>query len=303
MPPRANLPSRINDLAAVQRGSTIIAQFAVPTRTTEGIPITTALRFELHAGPSIDPFDREKWLAQTTEFPPRNVQGGYARYEIPAAAWAGKEILLAARAIGANGKDAGWSNFATVNVAPPPEPPQLEKPVATAKGVRVTWTGPPGDFRVWRQGPGESGFARMADVQDESWIDTTAEFGKRYVWEVQRIVKLAGGKEAESEPSNQQDLTPKDEFPPAAPTGLLVTLAPGSVEITWQPNTEPDLAGYRLYRAVGTGPFERIAEISGIPSYSDHAVEAGRTYRYAVSAIDQSGNESDRSAAVGVTMP
>jgi len=302
MPPRANVPGKITDLAAVQRGSFIIAQFSVPTRTTEGLLIHTPLTFELHAGPSIAPFDLDRWLAQSRGFSPTSVAGGYARYEIPAAAWAGKEILLAARATGENGKNAGWSAFVTVPVIPPPQPPGLEKPVATAHGVQLTWTGPPGDFRIWRRGPTGTSFNRIADVSEESWLDTTAEFARPYTWEVQRIVKLPGGTEAESEPSAPQSLTPEDRFPPAVPTGLLASLAPGSIELTWQQNTEPDLAGYRVYRAVGNGPFEPIAEVSQVPSYSDHAVEPGKIYRYAISAFDQAGNESDRSAPVQVAM-
>lgn len=302
LPPRANVPSRITDLAAVQRDTLIMAQFSVPTRTTEGIPIVTALTLELRAGPSINPFSIDRWAAQSQPFKPVSIEGGYAQYQIPAAAWAGKEILLSALAIGANGKDAGWSNFATVTVVAPPEVPKLAEPEATAQGVRLTWSGPPGDFRVWRRGPGEAGFSRVADVHEESWLDTTAEFAKPYTYEVQRIVKLADGKEAESAASAPQGITPIDKFPPAAPTGLHATLSPSSIELTWQQNTEPDLAGYRVYRAVGSGPLRRIAEVSQIPSYSDHGVEAGKTYRYAVSAFDQSGNESDRSAPIEVTM-
>jgi hypothetical protein len=302
MPPRANVPVRVTDLAAIQRGSVVIAQFSVPTHTTEGIPIVTALTLDLRAAPTITPFDRDRWLEQAKEFKPSLEQGGYARYEIPAAAWAGKEVLLTARAIGANGKDAGWSNYVTLPVVPAPAVPELAEPVATAQGVRLTWSGPPGDFRIWRQGPGESGFSRAADVTEESWTDTTAEFGKHYSYEMQRIVKLAGGREAESEPSVRREITPIDKFPPAVPTGLHATVSPSSIEITWQQNSEPDLAGYRVYRAVGDGPFEQVAEVSQIPSYSDHAVEAGKTYRYAVSAFDQSGNSSDRSAPITVTM-
>jgi hypothetical protein len=304
MPPRANVPGKITDLAAVQRGSVIIAQFTVPLRTTEGIVIGNRLNFDLRAGPSLppsEPFDRERWLAQAQKFAPAAVQGGIAAYRIPAAAWAGKEILLSARAIGANGKDAGWSAFATVTVVPSPEVPRNVSPEATAQGVHLTWSGTPGDFRIWRQGPGEPGVARMADVHEESWTDTTAEFGKHYDYLVQRIVKLAGGKEAESD-SAKTDITPKDTFAPAAPTGLHATLAPSSIELTWQQNTESDLGGYRVYRAVGGGAFERIAEVSEIPSYSDHAVEAGKTYHYAVAAIDQSNNESGRSAPIEVIM-
>jgi fibronectin type 3 domain-containing protein len=303
MAPRANVPGKITDLAAVQRGSIVIAQFSAPLRTTEGIAIATPLTFDLHAGPGMDPFDRDKWVLQTKQFAPLTVQGGLAVYHIPTDGWAGKDILLSARAIGANGKDAGWSAFVTVPVVAPPEVPRVAEPEATAQGVRLTWSGPPGDFRIYRRGPDEKAVSRIADVHEESWTDTTAEFGKHYTYLVQRIVKLPGGKEAESEASAEVGITPKDIFPPAAPTGLHVSLAPSSIEITWQQSPEPDLAGYRLYRAVGDGAFERIAEVSQIPSYSDRAVEAGKTYRYAVSAIDQSGNESGRSAPpVQVTM-
>lgn len=300
LPPRANVPGRITDLAAVQRGARIIAQFSVPQRTTEGIPIATPLTLELHAGPSVDPFDRERWLAETKAFEP-SALNGTARYEIPAATWAGHEVTIGARAVGENGKDSGWA-FISLPVAAPPEAPSLAKPEASPEGVRLTWTGPTGDFRIWRRGPQEAGFSRMAEIQQESWTDTTAEFGKHYTYEVQRIVKLAGGKEAESDASAPQEITPADTFPPAVPTGLHASLAPSSIELTWNQNTEPDLAGYRVYRSVGGGAFERIAEVSQIPSYSDHAVEAGKTYRYAVAGFDQSGNESQRSAAIEVTM-
>lgn len=300
--PRANVPAKIADLAAVQRGDAIYVQFSVPPRTTEGVAITTPLKFDLRAGPGSDPFNLAQWVSQSKQFDPLAVQNGLAAYKIPTNGWAGKEILLSARAIGSNGKDAGWSAFVTISVVAPPEVPQLAKPEATAEGVRLTWSGPPGNIRIFRQGPGDKAFNRMADVPRPPWTDTTAEFGKHYIYLVQRIEKLAGGKEAESDLSNQADLTPLDTFPPAAPTGLHVSLAPSSIEITWQQNAESDLAGYRLYRAVGDGAFERLAEVSQIPSYSDHAVEAGKTYHYVVSAIDQSGNESGRSTPVQVTM-
>jgi fibronectin type 3 domain-containing protein len=48
---------------------------------------------------------------------------------------------------------------------------------------------------------------------------------------------------------------------------------------------------------------EKIADVSVVPSYSDRKVEHGKTYRYAVAAVDQAGNESPRSAAIDVAMP
>jgi hypothetical protein len=300
MPPRTNIPTRITDLVALQRGSFLYAQFSVPTRTTEGIPIHTGLTFDLRAGPGVTPFALDQWLARAQKFP-AVVQGGLVTYKIPTDPWVGKEVFLAARAIGANGKDAGWSNFAIVPVVSPPAVPQNLSAESVPQGAHLTWSGAPGDFRIYRRGPGEPAPSRMADVHEESWTDSTAEFGKPYAYAVQRIEKLEGGKEAESDPV-EKTFTPVDTFPPAAPTGLHATIAPGSIEITWQQNTEPDLAGYRVYRAIGSGPFERIAQVSEIPSYSDHAVEAGKSYRYTVSAIDRSNNESDRSAEITVTM-
>ena len=120
---------------------------------------------------------------------------------------------------------------------------------------------------------------------------------------VQRIVKLGGNKEAESDPSEEGGGTPEDTFPPAAPSGLRAAAAPNSVELSWERQEEPDLAGYRIYRALAGGAFERLAEVSQVPSYSDHAVEHGKTYRYAITAFDQSGNESARSAAMEAALP
>src|SRR6185503_7293648 len=41
--------------------------------------------------------------------------------------------------------------------------------------------------------------------------------------------------------------------PPAAPTGLAAVAGDGSVALSWNPNTEPDLTGYRLYRGTTSG--------------------------------------------------
>ena len=299
--PRANVPAKITDLAAVQRGSVLWVQFLLPPRTTEGIAITSPLDLDLRVGPGMEPFDLQKWLAQAEKFS-QTLRGGVAIFKMPAAQWAGKEVLVAAKAIGINGKDAGWSPFVTVPIVAPPAAPQDVKVENTAQGASVSWSGAPGVFRILRKGPGEQSYTRMTDATQAPWTDTSTEFGKHYAYLVQRIEKLPGGKEAESDPAAEAAVDTVDKFPPTAPTGLHTTLAPGSIEITWAQNTESDLAGYRVYRSVNGAPFERIAEVSQIPAYSDHAVEAGKTYRYSVSAVDQSNNESGRSTPVEVAM-
>jgi len=63
------------------------------------------------------------------------------------------------------------------------------------------------------------------------------------------------------------------------------------------------VAGYRIYRATGNGNSEKIADASAIPTYSDHAVEHGKSYRYAVSAVNPAGREGPRSEIKELAMP
>ena len=210
-----------------------------------------------------------------------------------------KEVVIGVKVQGANGKDAGWSNFAIVPVVPAPEQPRGVRGEAVAGGVRVTWQAAGGSFRVYRRA-GDAPFAVVATPDRPEWTDTTAENGKPYDYLVQTVVKVGENREAESEPSATVQVTPVDKFPPAVPAGLQAAASPVSVELAWEPPGDADFAGYRIYRALPGADFALLAE-SAVPSYSDRSVERGKTYRYAVSAFDKSGNESARSDEVEAT--
>ena len=295
LPPLANVPTSVTDLAAIQRGAFVIAHFTVPQVTTELRPIPQPLTFDLRIGAAAEPFDSNEWAAHARHIPAPEITGTLATYKIPAAGWTGKDAILAVRITAANGKQTAWSNFVVVPVIAPPAKPEAVTAISTAQGVRLTWRGA-GDFRILRKN--ESGeFVQVAEARAPEWTDTTTEFGKRYTYAVQAIVK-AGDKQAESEVSEEASITPVDTFPPAVPAGLRADPAPMSIELAWNRNTEPDLAGYRIYRAVGNGALEKLAESSQVPAYSDRAVEHGKTYRYAIASVDRAGNESARSGIV-----
>jgi hypothetical protein len=186
-------------------------------------------------------------------------------------------------------------------VVAPPERPAEVRAEATAEGVRLTWRARGDSFRIYRR-TGSDGFAPVANAPQPSWTDSGAEFGQHYVYQVQTMVKLSNNAEAESDPSEECGITPEDRFPPTVPKGLNAATAPNSIELSWESDTEPDLAGYFVYRSAGAGPFSKIGEMVAIPSYSDRGVEHGKTYRYAVSAIDKTGNESARSGPVEATL-
>ena len=214
--------------------------------------------------------------------------------------WIGKEIIFGVRIAGGNGKQSAWSNFVVLPIVQPPAQPASVAAVATAAGVRLTWKAPGADFRVFRKEEGAD-YALATTVQQPEWLDTAAEFGKPYSYMVQTIARQ-GDKTAESDLSDPVSLTPVDTFAPAAPAGLHASTAPNSIELNWEPNQEPDLNAYRIYRAFGAGAFEKLADVSVVPSYSDHAIEAGKTYRYQITALDKAGNESQRSAVLEVVV-
>ena len=95
-----------------------------------------------------------------------------------------------------------------------------------------------------------------------------------------------------------------DVFPPAAPRNVRAIAVPGAVELTWSPNSEPDLAGYKVYRSSGPegGFVTRLTpQVLQVPVFRDTTVTAGTSYVYHVTAVDKNGNESTPSEDAPVT--
>jgi hypothetical protein len=82
---------------------------------------------------------------------------------------------------------------------------------------------------------------------------------------------------------------------PAAPTGLVATPSVGFIDLSWNPNTESDLEGYRVFRSESAaGPFDTpLTEITPpFNFFRDSTVTPGTPYFYHVAAFDIDGNQS-----------
>ncbi|HZD78996.1 MAG TPA: hypothetical protein VE646_02995 [Actinomycetota bacterium] len=101
---------------------------------------------------------------------------------------------------------------------------------------------------------------------------------------------------ADSAPVSSAPVTVVDSppAPPGAPTGLTATLSTAAVELSWDPNPEPDLAGYEVYRSgSATGPYTKLnGSLLTTPAYADPAAPVGATSYYQVVAVDAAGNPS-----------
>jgi len=151
-------------------------------------------------------------------------------------------------------------------------------------------------------------------------LDKAIRFGESYEYRAQRVLSV----HLSQKPGNPEidDLTlelagplsepvrveAKDVFPPDAPTGLAaVATGAGSeaaIDLSWQPDIESDLAGYAVYRREGSESWQRISPAQPLagPAFHDARVQPGHSYRYGVTAIDQGGHESARSAEAEETV-
>jgi hypothetical protein len=303
MPPALNIPQRVTDLSVIQRGPRIVAEFTLPVLTTEGLVITTLGPAELRIGLAELPVQVNSWSAHAQTRGETVIDHGKALIEFPAAEWMGQTVVTGVRVLGVKSKrDAGWSNLVTLSVVPPLETPGDLRAEAVPTGVRLSWQSPGANFRVLRRtGPTEKP-APLGKAEHAEYLDNTTEYGKTYHYTVQST-QTGPDIRAESDFSNEAEITPEDRFPPAVPSALTAIASTGSIEVAWERNTEEDLAGYRVYRAEGAGQFQRVSDTHLEPSFSDRQTVKGAKYRYAVSSVDKTGNESAMSAPVDIDAP
>jgi hypothetical protein len=76
--------------------------------------------------------------------------------------------------------------------------------------------------------------------------------------------------------------------------------ATSSATLTWNANTDSDLAGYKIYRATTSGGYGApIATLQGnVTTYIAAGLQSGTTYFFVITSYDSAGNESIRSNEV-----
>jgi hypothetical protein len=225
------------------------------------------------------------------------------------------------------GRGAGLSNQVHVPLAPALPAPKDFSAQVSAQGVVLTWSGVPlsislpnlvrRSYRVYRRvedgkqkilvGEQEAGRGMSQSVTDQSF-----EWEKTYYYHADTLTVITqAGKQ---DVSIEGDETPEvkvfahDVFPPAVPSGLQAVYSGLGqqlfIDLIWAPVTDADLNGYNIYRHEEGGAAVRVnLEPVKVPAFRDLRVVAGRTYFYAVSAVDLRGNESGRSEEAGESVP
>lgn len=293
LPPALNMPVAITDLAAAQRAGKIEIQFTPSLNSTDGMILPSLSAIELRAGEkTLDlSWDIHRWAETARRIDVTPIKAELTRVELAVTGWEGREVVFAVRSIGPRGRPSEWSTPVVLRIVATPQPPAGLTAEATADGVMLRWQAGEGSARIYRKEASEEKESLTGTAGESSYLDTGAVFGKSYVYQVQRVV-VAGDREAESLLSAPVSITPVDKFSPETPAGLIVQAGIGGVELAWDRNSESDLAGYQVWRAAVGGELQRLGEPVTTASFSDRTAAVGARYRYAVSAIDASGNES-----------
>ena len=149
-------------------------------------------------------------------------------------------------------------------------------------------------------------------TQPAQFLDQTFEWEKSYDYHasVVTVVSQPGKAEAEIEGDDTPavQIFAHDIFPPAVPAAVQAVFSGVGqtpfIDLVWSPGTEPDLAGYNVFRhEEGGQPVKLNSELVKTPAYRDTNVQSGKKYFYSVSAVDERNNESARSEEASEQVP
>ena len=293
LPPALNIPQPVQDLRAQQVESKIDASFTIPLKTTENLAITDIAAVEIRVGRAPEGgWNPDAWAAAAKAIAVDANKPGPAETSFDAREFAGEVVVLAVRTANRKGRSSAWSNRVTLRVETPVITPGDFVADSAPNGSVLSWNGYDGPVIVYRDG------AAIGEGSNGRFADPRALLGKVYTYEIQ-----ARGDKAHGRKTGPKSLTVEDRFPPAAPSGLTVVAGAGTVELSWNPNPEPDILGYAVLRAIGDGKFAAVASQLDAPAFTDRDVQRGSRYRYMVTALDLRKNQSVTSQEVEITVP
>ena len=337
-PPSLKLPVRVDDLSANRAGNQVMLTWTMPTKNTDKLLLKGDVAVRVCRQQGSDPCvaaGGELLLAPGAE--------GAFTDTLPAELAAGtpRPLSYFVELMNRNGHSAGLSNTAMVVAGVAPAPVAGLTAELRKSGVLLRWEKfdaagvaavrlhrklltpaagkPKAGMLAPQPEPVEQNLLVESCVPEAHKegcraLDKEIHFGQSYEYRAQRVARVAvNGKTLElaGELSAPVRVEAVDIFPPAVPTNLAAVAtteengSAAAIDLSWQPVTDADLAGYAVYRHEDSAPWQRISPVEPLtpPAFHDAQVQPGHSYRYAITSISQSGHESDRSIEAEETVP
>jgi len=325
--PSSTIPAAVIDLRAWAREGRIFLAWGSPTKNTDGSDLKDLLGFRvfrqsrpLPPSPCPDcPFKFEPVAEIDVEYPPpeAQVEGGRVLWR-ETALKTQTEYTYIVRAYSSYKSPSPESNPATIFWDDPPVAPTKVTVRSDDKALEISWEFTPrlgtgkemvdfSGFNLYRRGEGELfGFFPLNPelIKENRYQDAVLENGKRYYYEV-RAVRNFRGTLIEGPSSTIASGIPEKLTPPSPPTGLVAVIQKEGVALRWNPNPEPDIAGYNVYRREkGESAFTQInPQLITEQYFLDREADPHKSYLYRLKTVDTSParNESDFSQEVDVS--
>jgi len=256
-------------------------------------------------------------------------------------AHAGSEAVYMVRTRAAN-HDSANSNLVAIPIFPAPQPVADLQGQVTRSAIILSWTpaATPAAaaalgivsvrYRIYRSSKTSTSplndvskgasvsatsipFEQVGELSEPPYRDSDFTFGQTYAYYVVSVAQY-GASAVESEASPTVEVTPRDTFPPPAPTGLVAAVAPATastpahIDLSWDISSAPNVVGYNIYRSsantVSVDRWDRLNSSPLLtPTFRDIPTVSGKQYFYRVTAVDSFGKESAPSASVNVRLP
>ncbi len=334
-PPSLNLPVPVKDLQAERVGDHVQLTWTTPSQTTDDIPVKPPLSAEIcrevgNAG-SLAACTTIQRLAVRPG-------PGAAADPLPAPLLTGPIELLRyrIRILNAAAHAADPSNVAFTAAGAAPAPVSGLRSEPAPAGTRILWqpdNAPTAEVMLQRitvaSAAGAAAAAPAAPVRSATGpanhrsqtspmlvrlqasptgsdhggtVDISGQRDVTYsyiAWRTRSVLIHGRSVTLRSQDSPPLIVTIHDTTPPPPPTGLEAIVDNGSVDLSWEPDTDADLAGYWVERAdvsaapSGSEAWKRVNQTPlSAPAYRDAPGSASRHLRYRILAVDTTGNLS-----------
>ncbi|MCA9398864.1 MAG: S8 family serine peptidase, partial [Candidatus Omnitrophica bacterium] len=187
------------------------------------------------------------------------------------------------------------TTLSDIDTIPPTVPQGLAADNITQISARLTWEASTdnegvGLYKIYRDGE------HIDFVENTLFNDLSLSPGTTYSYQV-AAMDITGNESAKSTILSVTTLEVPDTTAPSVPQGLEPdNITQTSADLAWAASTDDTgVAGYKVFRD-GT----QITTVA-TPGFSDSSLSPETTYSYQVSAFDEAGNESNKSAALSVT--
>lgn len=339
LPPSLNLPVPVTDLSAVRTGPQVALTWTMPTKTTDKVLLKGNIAVRVCRN---ETSAARCSVAATLQLAPGADASLTDTLPTPLASGPPRVLTYSVELVNRKGRSAGLSNPVKILAGEAPPAIENLTAEMKRDGVFLRWAPAPTEapsiaIRLVRrlisppgtksdQGPmsqpaeplEQTLLVAPTDLADRA-LDSSIRFGETYVYRAQRVARVTvGGSTLElaSPLSPPLRIDAVNVFPPSAPKGLaaVATAAENgsrpAIDLSWLPGAEPNLAGYIVYRrdvgaSSAASAWQRISPAQPVvgPGYHDSSVQPGHSYAYCVTAIDQDGRESARSAEASDTVP